>query len=128
MDQCVASQDGQGKEEDRGCSVLKTLTVDKPIEFEQVDREQSWDDQIIFNTLFMYLVNNKLPGCSRIPPKPPSCASFLLHAVPVEFLYYWFHRSLHHHFLYSRYHSHHHSSIVTEPITCMYLHLSFFFY
>ncbi|KAL9811804.1 putative fatty acid hydroxylase [Arabidopsis thaliana] len=65
----------------------------------------------------MYLVNNKLPGCSRIPPKPPSCASFLLHAVPVEFLYYWFHRSLHHHFLYSRYHSHHHSSIVTEPIT-----------
>ncbi|KAL0380007.1 UNVERIFIED_CONTAM: Very-long-chain aldehyde decarbonylase CER1 [Sesamum angustifolium] len=36
---------------------------------------------------------------------------------PVEFLYYWLHRALHHHFLYSRYHSHHHSSIVTEPIT-----------
>ncbi|CAD5332926.1 unnamed protein product [Arabidopsis thaliana] len=94
-----------------------TARYGSPIEFEQVDREQSWDDQIIFNTLFMYLVNNKLPGCSRIPPKPPSCASFLLHAVPVEFLYYWFHRFLHHHFLYSRYHSHHHSSIVTEPIT-----------
>jgi aldehyde decarbonylase len=42
----------------------------------------------------------------------------LLHAGPVEFLYYWFHRALHHHFLYSRYHSHHHASIVTEPITC----------
>lgn len=42
----------------------------------------------------------------------------LLHAGPVEFLYYWLHRALHHHFLYSRYHSHHHSSIVTEPITC----------
>uniref|UniRef100_A0A453CII1 aldehyde oxygenase (deformylating) n=1 Tax=Aegilops tauschii subsp. strangulata TaxID=200361 RepID=A0A453CII1_AEGTS len=39
----------------------------------------------------------------------------LLHAGPVEFLYYWFHRALHHHFLYSRYHSHHHASIVTEP-------------
>uniref|UniRef100_A0A803NJD9 Fatty acid hydroxylase domain-containing protein n=1 Tax=Cannabis sativa TaxID=3483 RepID=A0A803NJD9_CANSA len=25
--------------------------------------------------------------------------------------------ALHHHYLYSRYHSHHHSSIVTEPIT-----------
>ncbi|EHA8587097.1 putative protein CER1-like 1 [Cocos nucifera] len=36
---------------------------------------------------------------------------------PVEFLYYWFHRALHHHFLYSRYHSHHHASIVVEPIT-----------
>lgn len=42
----------------------------------------------------------------------------LLHSGPVEFLYYWLHRALHHHFLYSRYHSHHHSSIITEPITC----------
>ncbi|KAI5427944.1 Very-long-chain aldehyde decarbonylase cer1, variant 4 [Lathyrus oleraceus] len=41
----------------------------------------------------------------------------ILHAGPVEFLYYWLHRALHHHYLYSRYHSHHHSSIVTEPIT-----------
>jgi aldehyde decarbonylase len=40
----------------------------------------------------------------------------LLHAGPAEFLYYWFHRTLHHHFLYTRYH---HASIVTEPITCM---------
>lgn len=42
----------------------------------------------------------------------------LLHAGPVEFIYYWLHRALHHHFLYTRYHSHHHGSIVTEPITC----------
>ncbi|KAM1018831.1 hypothetical protein ACFX2C_040404 [Malus domestica] len=41
----------------------------------------------------------------------------LLHADLVEYLYYWCHRALHHHYLYSRYHSHHHSSIVTEPIT-----------
>ncbi|KAI3857482.1 hypothetical protein MKX03_015405, partial [Papaver bracteatum] len=38
---------------------------------------------------------------------------------PVEFFYYWFHRALHHHCLYSRYHSHHHSSIATEPITAV---------
>ncbi|KAA8520391.1 hypothetical protein F0562_014647 [Nyssa sinensis] len=43
--------------------------------------------------------------------------TMLLHIGPVEFLYYWLHRALHHHFLYSRYHSHHHSSIVTEPIS-----------
>ncbi|KAJ9168738.1 hypothetical protein P3X46_020231 [Hevea brasiliensis] len=43
--------------------------------------------------------------------------TMLLHAGPVEFLYYWLHQLLHHHYLYSRYHSHHHSSIVTEPIT-----------
>uniref|UniRef100_A0A0D9YSK6 aldehyde oxygenase (deformylating) n=1 Tax=Oryza glumipatula TaxID=40148 RepID=A0A0D9YSK6_9ORYZ len=35
----------------------------------------------------------------------------LMHAGPVEFLSYWFHRALHHHALYSRYHSHHHASI-----------------
>uniref|UniRef100_A0A0D9XS00 Fatty acid hydroxylase domain-containing protein n=1 Tax=Leersia perrieri TaxID=77586 RepID=A0A0D9XS00_9ORYZ len=39
----------------------------------------------------------------------------VVHAGPIEFL--WFHRALRHHFLYSRYHSHHHASIVTEPIT-----------
>ncbi|KAJ7947313.1 Protein ECERIFERUM 1-like [Quillaja saponaria] len=43
--------------------------------------------------------------------------TILIHAGPVEFLYYWLHRALHHHYLYSRYLSHHHSSIVTEPIT-----------
>ncbi|KAG7595383.1 Fatty acid hydroxylase [Arabidopsis suecica] len=93
--------------------------VDKPIEFEQVDRERTWDDQIIFNTLLMYLANIKLPGASHLPPWRLDGAILiaLLHAGPVEFLYYWFHRALHHHFLYSRYHSHHHSSIVTEPIT-----------
>ncbi|XP_044361758.1 very-long-chain aldehyde decarbonylase GL1-5-like, partial [Triticum aestivum] len=41
----------------------------------------------------------------------------VLHAGPVELLYYLFHRALHHHLLYTRYHSHHHASIVTEPIT-----------
>jgi len=41
----------------------------------------------------------------------------LLHAGPTEFVYYWFHRALHHHSLYKSYHSHHHSSFVTEAIT-----------
>ncbi|EOA39895.1 hypothetical protein CARUB_v10008574mg [Capsella rubella] len=93
--------------------------VDKPIEFEQVDRERTWDDQIIFNTLLMYLANIKLPGASHLPlwRLDGALLMALLHAGPVEFLYYWFHRALHHYFLYSRYHSHHHSSIVTEPIT-----------
>ncbi|XP_010539481.1 PREDICTED: protein CER1-like 2 [Tarenaya hassleriana] len=93
--------------------------VDKPIEFDQVDRERTWDDQIIFNALLMYLGNKFLPGSSRAPLWRTDGAVLmaLLHAGPVEFLYYWFHRALHHHFLYSRYHSHHHSSIVTEPIT-----------
>ena len=83
------------------------------------------DDQIIFNGILFYLV---MFLAKRVLPRAKTdfplwrgdgfVMTMLLHAGPVEYLYYWLHRALHHHFLYSRYHSHHHSSIVTEPITC----------
>ena len=78
------------------------------------------DDQIILNGLFFYVGYLLIPSARHLPAwrADGAAAMALLHAGPVEFLYYWFHRALHHHFLYSRYHSHHHSSIVTEPITC----------
>lgn len=95
-----------------------TRIVDKGIEFDQVDRERNWDDNIIFNGLIYYVIgylveNTELP----LWRTDGVIITILLHAGPVEFLYYWLHRALHHHFLYSRYHSHHHASIVTEPIT-----------
>ncbi|WKA05181.1 hypothetical protein VitviT2T_023161 [Vitis vinifera] len=98
--------------------------VDKGIEFEQVDRERNWDDQIIFNGIIFYIAYFILPGASHMPlwRVDGVVITILLHTGPVEFLYYWLHRALHHHYLYSRYHSHHHSSIVTEPITCFTLH------
>ena len=78
------------------------------------------DDQIILNGLIFYVGYLTIPSVRHLPAWRTDGAAVmaLLHAGPVEFLYYWFHRALHHHFLYSRYHSHHHSSIVTEPITC----------
>ncbi|XP_050385175.1 very-long-chain aldehyde decarbonylase CER1-like [Argentina anserina] len=94
--------------------------VDKGLEFEQVDRERDWDDQIIFNGMLFYLGRCILPRAKTnltIWRGDGLVMTMLLHAGPVEYLYYWLHRALHHHFLYSRYHSHHHSSIVTEPIT-----------
>nr|XP_043618899.1 very-long-chain aldehyde decarbonylase CER1-like [Erigeron canadensis] len=97
----------------------KNRIVDKTIEFEQVDRERDWDDQIIFNGLLYYVANHYLEGAKNLPMWRTDGIVILslLHAGVVEFLYYWLHRALHHHFLYNRYHSHHHSSIVTEPIT-----------
>ncbi|KAL2536683.1 Protein ECERIFERUM 1 [Forsythia ovata] len=93
--------------------------VDKTIEFEQVDRERNWDDQIIFTGILFYLGSIYLKGGDHLPMWRTDgvVIAILLHASLIEFLYYWLHRALHHHFLYSRYHSHHHSSIVTEPIT-----------
>ncbi|KAI3957119.1 hypothetical protein MKW92_048969 [Papaver armeniacum] len=97
----------------------KHRILDKGIEFEQVDRERNWDDLIILNGLIFYTMINILPGASNLPiwRTDGVVMSFLIHAGPTEFLYYWLHKALHHHYLYSRYHSHHHSSIVTEPIT-----------
>ncbi|CAA2945739.1 ECERIFERUM 1-like [Olea europaea subsp. europaea] len=93
--------------------------VDKSIEFEQVDRETNWDDQILLNGLLFYIFNTTLDRASKLPiwRTEGIIMTILLHAGPVEYLYYWLHRALHHHYLYSRYHSHHHSSIVTEPIS-----------
>jgi len=82
------------------------------------------DDQILFNSILFYVGYWALESAKHMPlwRADGLLFMFLLHAGPVEFLYYWLHRALHHHFLYSRYHSHHHSSIVTEPITCKYSH------
>ncbi|CAN6175349.1 unnamed protein product [Urochloa humidicola] len=93
--------------------------VNKSVDFDQVDRERNWDDQIVLTALMSYAVNAALPMARGLPwwDSRGLAVLFLMHAIPVEFLYYWFHRALHHHYLYSRYHSHHHASIVTEPIT-----------
>ncbi|KAL0007434.1 hypothetical protein SO802_008936 [Lithocarpus litseifolius] len=97
----------------------KNSIVDKSIEFEQVDRESNWDDQILLNGALFYLASKTLTQAENLPlwRTDGVIMTFLLHSGPVEFLYYWLHRALHHHYLYSRYHSHHHSSIATEPIT-----------
>ncbi|KAM1063774.1 hypothetical protein ACFX2A_028501 [Malus domestica] len=67
----------------------------------------------------MYLSNRLFSGAQNVPlwRTDGVVLTILLHAGPVEYLYYWFHRALHHHYLYSCYHSHHHLSTVTEPIT-----------
>ncbi|GJM87324.1 hypothetical protein PR202_ga03265 [Eleusine coracana subsp. coracana] len=97
----------------------KHRIVNKSLDFDQVDRERNWDDQIVLTALLFYVVNAAVPVAQGVPwwNSKGLVVSVLLHAGPVEFFYYWFHRALHHHYLYSRYHSHHHASIVTEPIT-----------
>lgn len=78
------------------------------------------DDQIVMNGLVLYAGGWIIPGASKLSiyRSDGIIITILLHAGPVEFVYYWLHRALHHHYLYSRYHSHHHSSIVTQPISC----------
>ncbi|WRX35139.1 Fatty acid hydroxylase - like 10 [Theobroma cacao] len=93
--------------------------LDKSLDFEQVDRERSWDDQIVLNGILFYAAGVVLRDQFNMPffKADGTIITLLLHWGPAEFLYYWLHRALHHHYLYARYHSHHHSSIVTEPNT-----------
>ena len=85
-----------------------------------MDINSDRDDQIVMNGLVLYAGGWILPGASKLSiyRSDGIIITILLHAGPVEFVYYWLHRALHHHYLYSRYHSHHHSSIVTQPISC----------
>ncbi|PHT95273.1 Protein CER1-like 2, partial [Capsicum annuum] len=95
--------------------------LDRSIEFDQVDRERNWDDQIMLNGVVFYIGYLMFTQTHHLPlwRIDGIIITALMHTGPVEFLYYWFHRALHHHFLYSRYHSHHHSSIVTQPHTAV---------
>eukprot|EP00934_Nitzschia_sp_Nitz4_P008387 Nitzschia sp. Nitz4//scaffold178_size73299//23102//25041//NITZ4_005699-RA/size73299-snap-gene-0.142-mRNA-1//-1//CDS//3329539122//8377//frame0 len=90
------------------------------IGYAQIDREDKWDDYIILQVYAATIVHN-LPWLNY-RGFPLFNAKGLYHVLwfhvgPAEFVYYWAHRALHHHWLYSRYHSHHHASFVPEPIT-----------
>lgn len=89
------------------------------IGFEQMDREENWDDFILLQAVVMTVVHLVLPGFHSFPKMDVEGLGkcLLLHMGPTEFAYYWFHRALHHHSLYKQYHSHHHKSFVTDPVS-----------
>jgi hypothetical protein len=85
---------------------------DKGISFSQIDREDHWDDYLLLQIYVATLVHH-LPYLEyRNFPWYNSKGLFQMlcwHVGPAEFVYYWLHRALHHHYLYTRYHSHHHA-------------------
>ncbi|CAM6110926.1 unnamed protein product [Calypogeia fissa] len=99
--------------------IEKYQVQQKPINFQQVDREKTWEDHLIFHAILATAVHAYLPGFNNFPLWDSKGIVFvlLLHAGPTEFGYYWLHRALHHHYLFTRYHSHHHASFVTEPVS-----------
>ncbi|CAI5467766.1 unnamed protein product [Closterium sp. Yama58-4] len=91
----------------------------KGVNYKQMDREENWDDYIILNALLGFIFHEWVPLFQNFKPCTASglLITLLMHVGPAEFLYYWLHRALHHHSLYSKYHSHHHASFLTEPVT-----------
>ncbi|KAL9347646.1 hypothetical protein Peur_059012 [Populus x canadensis] len=86
------------------------------------------DDQILFNEILFYVGSKIIPGASYLPMwrLDGVIITALIHTGPVEFLYYWLHRLLHHHYLYSRYHSLHCHRAHTSAIHPFAEHISYF--
>ena len=98
----------------------RTRIQSRGIEYKQVDRENHWDDYLILQYFIMTMVHEMSGlGFKNFPlfESKGMWQLLLLHMGPTEYVYYWLHRLLHHHTLFSAYHSHHHASFVTEPIT-----------
>jgi hypothetical protein len=93
------------------------------ISFDQIDREDRWDDYILLQVYVATAVHH-LPylGYSNFEVYSSKSLWHMLwfHVGPAEFVYYWLHRALHHHFLFSRYHSHHHACKCTAAFLCQY--------
>lgn len=115
------------------CNLLDKKAIQQnTVDLEQVDRESDWDNfillQVVLASAVHFLFSHEMMayfgfngsfGFSHFPAfNHPGLLQLLIwHAGPAELVYYWLHRALHQPGLFKRYHSHHHRSIVTEPIT-----------
>ncbi|GLT41884.1 hypothetical protein SLA2020_159160 [Shorea laevis] len=92
--------------------------VDRGINFELVDFESNWDDEIMLNGIAFYVLNKMMLyfGGSPFPlwRKGGVIVTILLHLGPLEFTHYWWHRLMHLPYFYTRYHYHHHAFIASE--------------
>ncbi|XP_071725136.1 very-long-chain aldehyde decarbonylase CER3-like [Rutidosis leptorrhynchoides] len=94
--------------------------LQKSVDFEQIDKEYDWDNFVILQALIASLAIYLFPHEFANLPVWKSkgiVAIVLVHVLISEPLYYWVHRSLHGNYLFTPYHSFHHSSSVPQPVT-----------
>ncbi|KAI3811370.1 hypothetical protein L1987_21091 [Smallanthus sonchifolius] len=90
------------------------------IDFDQIDKEWNWDNFIILQALLASLAICLFPnGFAHLPVWETKglIAIVVIHVLVSEPLYYWVHRFLHGNYLFTPYHSFHHSSAVPQPVT-----------
>ncbi|KAK8698389.1 hypothetical protein V6N13_114509 [Hibiscus sabdariffa] len=90
------------------------------VDFKQIDREWDWDNFIILQALLASLVCLMFPSMVDLLPvwNPRGFMTLLLlHVTISEPLFYWTHRLFHQSYLFTHYHSLHHSSSVLHPFT-----------
>ncbi|KAK9059507.1 hypothetical protein SSX86_020211 [Deinandra increscens subsp. villosa] len=93
--------------------------ISKGVDFDQIDREWDWDNFIILQALIATLCVYMFP-VANLPVWETKglLAIVVIHVLVSEPLYYWVHRFfLHGNYLFTPYHSFHHSSTVPQPVT-----------
>ncbi|CAM9001912.1 unnamed protein product [Rhodiola kirilowii] len=93
-------------------------------DFKQIDREWDWDNYLILQVTFGFIAYYIFPFMVDLPlwSFGSLLAVLVLHISVSEPLFYWAHRLLHENkFLFSNYHSLHHSSPVPHPQTAEHL-------
>ncbi|XP_050219559.1 very-long-chain aldehyde decarbonylase CER3 [Mercurialis annua] len=89
-------------------------------DFKQIDKEWNWENFILLQALIGSMAFYTFPSIVENVPFWNSkglIAILLLHIGVSEPLYYWVHRYFHGGYLFSHYHSIHHSSPVLHPFT-----------
>ncbi|XP_077216204.1 very-long-chain aldehyde decarbonylase CER3-like [Tasmannia lanceolata] len=89
------------------------------VDFKQIDKEWDWDNFLILQALMAALACYSFPILGNLPLwNWRGCIfALLLHVGISEPLYYWIHKRLHEGYLFTHYHSLHHSSAVPQAYT-----------
>ncbi|RWW50752.1 hypothetical protein BHE74_00042955, partial [Ensete ventricosum] len=92
------------------------------VDFKQIDSEWDWDNFLILQALLGSVVLCRAPSLEEMPLlQLKGCViALVLHVVVSEPLFYMAHRCFHRGYLFTHYHSIHHSSPVPQPITGTY--------
>ncbi|CAL9110508.1 unnamed protein product [Musa textilis] len=89
------------------------------VEFKQIDSEWDWDNFLILQALLGSIVLCRAPSLEELPLlQLKGCViALVLHVGVSEPLFYMAHRCFHSGYLFTHYHSIHHSSPVPQPFT-----------
>ncbi|XP_010914063.1 very-long-chain aldehyde decarbonylase GL1-1 isoform X2 [Elaeis guineensis] len=92
------------------------------VDFKQIDEEWDWDNFLILQSFIGALVYYSFLPIRKLPLWDPKGAivALLLHVGISEPLFYWVHRAFHTGYLFTRYHSFHHSIPVPQSFTAGY--------
>ncbi|KAL6555199.1 Very-long-chain aldehyde decarbonylase cer3 [Orobanche gracilis] len=95
------------------------LIVKKGVDFQQIDKEWDWDNFILLQAIVAGLLLYMFPCFEKLPlwNKSGITSALVLHVAISEPLFYSIHKCFHGNYLFTHYHSLHHSSPVPQAYT-----------